>query len=352
MHISAAHISKPIAFSAISSLTLERLHLLDKMPADGRANSLYSAPEAPGGMCFYGIRGVRLFERRARLAPGTLVGEGEHDQICQTFRRLACDVGYVLPVSGKKTNRSDVYMGRDDGRRLIIRRDRAIDFGADLTAQHYRRLQSLIAQSRASLLGNLPVPLTKDLLEWGDRLGTYMALGAGDRQLDRLAGLTPNALFLNIDEARAATGLHEATPREVFDRLCKTTQARHVVVMTGGGEQPTFILERGEGVVWSLDPEQIRPLIRPGGHVNGLGAGDTLAGVATFLLGLAYRLTAGKLVDRSELVYRIAAFAQSVVTVHLTGNGQAHELRAGYRRLRAALQPQPPTPVAVQRRAA
>ncbi len=42
-----AHITKPLAFSAISSVTLERLHLLDKPPADGRANCLHVSREAP-----------------------------------------------------------------------------------------------------------------------------------------------------------------------------------------------------------------------------------------------------------------------------------------------------------------
>ncbi len=238
-------------------------------------------------------------------------------------------------------------MGRDDRRRLIVRREGPIDFEADLTSERCRPLKSLLARSQASLLGNLPLPLTRELLEWGQLLGTYMSLGPGERQLGRLAELAPDALFLNLDAARAATGLGAAAPAAVFDGLCKRTRTRHVVVMTGGGEQPTFICERRASVVWRLEPEQIGPLMRDGRHVNGLGAGDALAGAATLLLGLARRLTAG------ELAYTIARFAQSVVSVHLTGNGAAHELlHERYERLRAALSPQPPTPAVVQRRAA
>jgi hypothetical protein len=69
------------------------------------------------------------------------------------------------------------------------------------------------------LLGNLPVGLTEDLIDFGRRVGTYLGLAAGGKQLARLCEPRPHALLLNTMSERAAgracgLGPHLAEPAQ------------------------------------------------------------------------------------------------------------------------------------------
>jgi sugar/nucleoside kinase (ribokinase family) len=330
----ARNLRKPFDLAALSTFTIETIDQVDGLPRDGRANLLQELPDQPGGLAYHSLHGIRSFDQDAELAHGGLVGSDDQEWALSLVRHLGAH-NHLLPVPGKRTNRSQVLLGPED-EKLIMRRQQAIHFAQDLDRQQRRRFLGMISQSRACLLGNLPLELTGELIDFGRHVGTYISLGAGGSQLGHLANLKPHALFLNFPDAQQATGLYSDDGTAVFARLLEVVGAEHVVVMTGGRSRPVHVAERLSRLQWTLDPVDVSDLRGRNGFLNPLGAGDTLAGAATLLLGRHRRLLTG------ETVLEAVRFAQEVAVAHVTGDDWLlRRLRARYTRMRPLFEPEP-----------
>jgi sugar/nucleoside kinase (ribokinase family) len=331
------HATKRHDLSAISTLTLETIDLVDHLTIDGRCILRESWPEQPGGLAYYALRAIRSFDPDAPLAIAGLVGGRDRQRVLDRVRHLGAETRCLMPIPGKWTNRSRVILGPAN-QKIIIRCGQAIRFEGDLNPARRRKLEELIKQSHACLLGNLPVDLTAHLIDYGRAAGTYMILGAGHKQFGHLAELRPHALLLNQTEARHATGLtgDDIDSEVVFDALLELSPTDHLVVMTGQGRHNTFIAERFSDQRWQLAPERLHGR---NGHLYTLGAGDTMAGVVAFLLGQQGRSLSGAAVrDAVE-------FAQAVVSAHLTQQpADGANVRALYGQIWDSSVPQPALP--------
>lgn len=337
MNDAASNLTKRLDLCVISSFSLESVDFVDVLSFDGRSNLIEERPEQPGGMGAYATTGVRMFDADAVVAPGGLIGADDADRVCQLTRRIGAEPRYLVAVPGKRTNRSSVILGVGD-QKLIIRRTQPISFDHDLTGERRRLLLGLVAQSRACLVGNLPVEFTEQLIEFGRKVGTYVALGAGKKQLSWLSKMRPHALFLNLDEARRATGLRSDDPEQVFEGLLNVAGTEHMVVMTGGGSRPIRVADRRTGVRWTIDPVEMRRVPETNGHLYTLGAGDVLAGVVTMLLGARRSLITG------EVVREIVRFGQDVAAAHVSQSAwAAKQVRARYAEMRALIESQSET---------
>jgi sugar/nucleoside kinase (ribokinase family) len=334
------HSSKPLQLSAISTFTREDVERVDQLTLDGRCNLVTSQSDQPGGLGYHASKAVRTFDPHVRLAWGSLIGIGDRSEVLSSLRALDLDTSYLLPVPDKPTNRSQVFLGRLD-QKLIIRRTAQISFEADLDHLHRLKLREMVALSDACLLGNLSLALTADLIEHARDAGTYMVLVAGSKQLGYLAELRPHALTLNGSEGRQAALLSDAAKSEdVFERLLATTRADHVVVMTGGGRDPTFVADRFQNKLWRLEPDDLSGLKPVDGFLNTLGAGDTLAGALAFLLGRRQSP------PRGDSVREAVHFAQTVVSAHLTDHPRARtRVTDRYRTIRSRFEPKVPVSI-------
>jgi fructose-1-phosphate kinase PfkB-like protein len=337
-HVNPNHANKRFDLSAVSTFTLETIGRVDHLTIDGRCSLLEAWPEQPGGFSYYSLNGIRIFDQDAPVAIAGLVGGRDRRHVAETVQQLRAETRYLMPIPGKRTNRSQVVLGPAN-QKIIIRCDQGIGFEANLSPARCRRIENLIDRSHSCLLGNLPVDLTVRLIDYGREAGTYMVLGAGHKQFAHLAELRPHALLLNQSEARHATGLTDEAVclQAVFDALSELSPADHVVVMTGQGLYETFVAERSTGQQWTLDPERLQG---HNGYLYTLGAGDTMAGVIAFLLGQQPDSM------RGDLIRNAVAFAQAVTGAHLTRSASLRaQVRDWYQRIWDQYLPEPAIPV-------
>jgi sugar/nucleoside kinase (ribokinase family) len=334
------HSTKCFDASAISSFTFETIKRVDHLTEDGRCNLIKAWPEQPGGLAYYGIRAIRSFDPQAHLGIVGLVGATDRNHVLDTVRSLEAETRFLLPVSGKQTNKSEVILGPDD-RKIIVRCRQAIGFEGDLNPRRCQQIENVVARSHSCLLGNLPAELTARLISHAREMGTYTVLGAGSQQLGHLADLSANTLMLNQQEARQATGLigKHVGEETVFNAVVELTPVDHVVIMTGGDRHPIHVADRISGQRWQLPPKHLKG---DNGFLNTLGAGDTMAGTIAFLLGQK------QLGLRGDAVLEAVGFARDVVTTHLTQLATDRaKLRARYREIRDEYLREPAMPVLV-----
>lgn len=318
------------ALSSVGSFPLETVEYVDHLELDGRIRLIDAFPERAGGMPKYAAKGVRYFDPTADVALAGLIGDLDADVARAAVRELRCCTDCLFPVSGKTTNRSRVTC--DDQKRMIVRIKQDISFENDLHDERRGELAALVAQSASCLLGNLPLSLTHELIQQGRDAGTYMALGAGGRQLGQIDRFQPHALCLNFEEAKLATGLNGGSPKTVFAALVARCRADHAVIMTGGGEYPIFVADMLMGETTPIEPISVKTVSDRRSRVNCLGTGDVLAGVVTFFTGLCERWPTG------DDLLDIVRFARDVCLLHLTQSASLREkVQADYSQLRARL---------------
>jgi sugar/nucleoside kinase (ribokinase family) len=201
-----------------------------------------------------------------------------------------------------------------------------------LTQATCEAFTKLVRQAKSCLLGNLPVDLTEQWITAGNDAGTYMALGPGSRQWRKLEEFQPHALYMNFEEAQQVTGLEDEEPEAVFSTLVERCQARHAIVMTGGGVQPTHVADLITGQNEQIAPVSLTTIPDRRVPANCLGTGDVMAGTVTFLLGLQEELLAG------EDLFEVVRFGQDLALLHLTeSEAWAERVREQYVRLRDRL---------------
>jgi sugar/nucleoside kinase (ribokinase family) len=334
------HLTKRFHVGALSSFTLETIKRVDRLTEDGRCNLIEAWPEQPGGLAYYAIRAIRSFEPKAHLGIAGLVGAVDRSHVLDAVRSLEAETRFLLPVSGKRTNKSEVILGPDD-RKIIVRCSQAIGFEGDLNPRRCQQIENVIARSQSCLLGNLPAELTARLISHAREMETYTVLGAGGQQFGHLADLPANALMLNQQEARQATGMigENAGEETVFNAVVQLSPVDHVVIMTGGDRHPIYVADRLSGQRWKLPPKHLKG---DNGFLNTLGAGDMMAGTIAFLLGQK------QLGLRGDAVREAVGFARDVVTTHLTQLATDRaKLRARYREIRDQYLREPAMPVLV-----
>src|SRR3990172_1721109 len=165
MNEHAKNLEKRFGLSAVSNLTRETVEWVERLNGVERTELIDAGPEQLGGMCFHAPRAIRQFDKEAELAIGALAGTEDRDELLGVLRHLQIETKYLFGIHRKRTNRSCVMLGMDDAK-LIVRLKHQISFEQDLDLERRRLLLGLVAQSRACLVGNLPLELTAELIEF------------------------------------------------------------------------------------------------------------------------------------------------------------------------------------------
>ena len=298
---------KDYYLSTVSTAGFDRSLRVSRIVNDGRADLLDEGDDQPSGLGARGLTKARCLLRKPRLALGALVGDDAEGTLFRDNMRAAeIDTGYILGIPAGTTNRQWVFEAKGDQKYIV--RLGGVSYERDLDPQHVRRFKGMVARSRSTLVGHLPFELTAELLGWGPRVSTFLALAPGAKQLDGLADLPCDLLVLNHHEAADAVKAGPgADAAEVFARLVELVPRAARVVQTGGGANPTYLVDRTTGRSWAAEPADLGCIARSRWNRSTVGAGDVVA--ATLALGLGL----GQVLDVAW------HWASVLVTAHIVG---------------------------------
>src|SRR4051794_23752165 len=173
---------KDYNLSTLSSAGLDRPLRVSCIVANGRADLLDEGDDQPSGLGAHGLMKARCLLHDPRLALGALVGDDTEGTLFRdSIRAAGIDDRYILGVPAGTTNRQWVFEAEPD-QKFIVRLG-GVSCERDLDPRHVRRFKGMVARSRSTVIGHLPFELTAELLGWGPRVGTFLALAPGAKQL-------------------------------------------------------------------------------------------------------------------------------------------------------------------------
>lgn len=261
----------------ISSGGWDNLIQVTNIGSDERAKVVCKSPPRPSGLGSNGLVGAACMGRRTAL--GTLVGS---DESGRRFREAIAAHGistdYIMAVEGASTNQRHVF--QCNGSRYIVKDDCAT---FEAIAHNTRReLLSLVTQTEALLVSNVPFELTLELANRCRRAGTLLGVAPGAYQLEHVQDIIADLLVLNEVESRTATSTPDEEPvAAAFQNLADLSKATQIV-QTGGGSSDAFVLNKRNGCQWQVAPADIDHIQHDPSSLDGCGTGD-VAAVATML---------------------------------------------------------------------